>query len=273
VITEDRTGRQTLGLFDTVAHAAAGPAVEVGRIMGSFWTDGKTAMVITDGFARVRTVDLVTGEIVEPSIDPSTGTIGQVVVDSGRLYTQAEDWENNLDGFRVERRDPSTGEVIARSDAGFVRMTAGGGIVVAATIDGRVVELDPETLEPRGDPFPSVPGQFGAGYLAIDQHGRRLVIRADDDTLRFYDVGTRTQLGDPIDIDSDIQFASVAIRGDGKVAASVTGQGIVTYDLDPAHWEDAACRLAGRNLTKAEWNQYLGHLAPYRETCPDLTVD
>ena len=28
--------------------------------------------------------------------------------------------------------------------------------------------------------------------------------------------------------------------------------------------------LAGRNLTRDEWNSYVGDLAPYRATCPDL---
>ena len=51
-------------------------------------------------------------------------------------------------------------------------------------------------------------------------------------------------------------------------AAADTEQGIVVWDLDPAHWVDAACQLAGRNLTHAEWDQYIGDLAPYRQTCP-----
>ena len=52
-------------------------------------------------------------------------------------------------------------------------------------------------------------------------------------------------------------------------AAAVVGGGIVSWDLDPAKWETAACRLAGRNLTQAEWDQYIGDLAPYTTTCPD----
>jgi hypothetical protein len=32
---------------------------------------------------------------------------------------------------------------------------------------------------------------------------------------------------------------------------------------------DLACRLAGRNLTREEWSQYLGG-EPYRKTCPDF---
>ncbi len=32
----------------------------------------------------------------------------------------------------------------------------------------------------------------------------------------------------------------------------------------------AACRIAGRNLTEAEWDEHVGRLAPYRELCPDV---
>ena len=39
------------------------------------------------------------------------------------------------------------------------------------------------------------------------------------------------------------------------------------WDLDVHHWEQAACRIAGRNLTRAEWHQYLPD-QPYQCTCP-----
>ena len=39
--------------------------------------------------------------------------------------------------------------------------------------------------------------------------------------------------------------------------------------MDGESWLNRACRMANRNLTKAEWRQYLGDL-PYRKTCPDL---
>ena len=61
------------------------------------------------------------------------------------------------------------------------------------------------------------------------------------------------------------------LRSDGLQAAAETEQGIVVWDLDPAHWVDAACQLAGRNLTHAEWDQYIGDLAPYRQTCPQYS--
>ena len=37
----------------------------------------------------------------------------------------------------------------------------------------------------------------------------------------------------------------------------------------PRSWMTRACRIAGRNLSQAEWRQYMGD-RPYRKTCPDL---
>ena len=46
--------------------------------------------------------------------------------------------------------------------------------------------------------------------------------------------------------------------------------GYQIWDLDPDHWIEAACRLAGRNLTAEEWATNIGDLAEYRPTCPQL---
>jgi hypothetical protein len=45
---------------------------------------------------------------------------------------------------------------------------------------------------------------------------------------------------------------------------------VKVWNLDPQSWVDAACRLAGRNLTPEEWNSYIGDLAPYAATCPEF---
>jgi hypothetical protein len=51
-----------------------------------------------------------------------------------------------------------------------------------------------------------------------------------------------------------------------QVAATID-TGVAVWDLDPHHWLGAACAIAGRNLTRAEWNRYLGALRPYHRTC------
>jgi hypothetical protein len=35
---------------------------------------------------------------------------------------------------------------------------------------------------------------------------------------------------------------------------------------------DSACHIAGRNLTRPEWDTYIGDLAPYHATCPEYPV-
>ena len=46
------------------------------------------------------------------------------------------------------------------------------------------------------------------------------------------------------------QNGTVILTGSNNGVASV-------WDFDPQRWEATACRLAGRNLTRAEWTQYL----------------
>jgi len=62
----------------------------------------------------------------------------------------------------------------------------------------------------------------------------------------------------------------VAVRSDGLQAAVIVDGGINVWDLDPDDWETAACTIASRNLTRDEWNTYIGTLAPYQRTCPEF---
>ena len=56
---------------------------------------------------------------------------------------------------------------------------------------------------------------------------------------------------------------------DGTRLLTGTGNGTTAiWDLDTRHWEDRACRIAGRNLTRAEWREYLPD-QPYRRTCSE----
>ena len=84
------------------------------------------------------------------------------------------------------------------------------------------------------------------------------------------DVPSRTQLGDAIPIGP--AFGG-ALRPDGLKAAVGTQHGIAVWDLDPTHWIDGSCAIAGRNLTRAEWEQYIGDLASYRATCPQFEAE
>jgi WD40 repeat protein len=46
-------------------------------------------------------------------------------------------------------------------------------------------------------------------------------------------------------------------------------EGITLWNLDVGSWIARACQIANRNLTQAEWGQYMGNV-PYQLTCPNL---
>jgi hypothetical protein len=47
---------------------------------------------------------------------------------------------------------------------------------------------------------------------------------------------------------------------------------IVLWDVDMDSWQSRACRRANRNLTQAEWGEFIGPDIPYRRTCPNLPL-
>jgi hypothetical protein len=67
---------------------------------------------------------------------------------------------------------------------------------------------------------------------------------------------------------------------DGLGLVTAGGDGLLRWDLDHESWKRKACEIAGRNLTQAEWREYLTFSSergtswlrhfdpPYRAACP-----
>jgi WD40 repeat protein len=66
---------------------------------------------------------------------------------------------------------------------------------------------------------------------------------------------------------------TIALSPDGQTLASAGDDRlIILWNFDPAAWVTLACGIAGRNLTLAEWNQYLPG-RPYQQTCAAFPPD
>jgi hypothetical protein len=84
--------------------------------------------------------------------------------------------------------------------------------------------------------------------------------------LELWDATTLEPIGTRMTIARSAGWLAGA-NADGTKLVIETDDGAVLLDLDPEHWETLACRIAGRNLTRAEWNQYLPG-REYHRTCP-----
>jgi len=80
-------------------------------------------------------------------------------------------------------------------------------------------------------------------------------------------LATRSTIGDafPGPVTGRNAAASFTPDGHSVVVVSDTGAGWV-WDVDPSDWLARACQVAGRNLTRQEWQEFLAD-RPYHATC------
>ncbi|MGE0728763.1 MAG: AAA family ATPase [Acidimicrobiia bacterium] len=85
--------------------------------------------------------------------------------------------------------------------------------------------------------------------------------------VRVVDLGSGRQIAAfPL----DTQPTDAVFTADEQRIIVTDKDGELTAFSGPATWPDAACRLAGRNLTTDEWELYVGPDRAYVTLCPDL---
>jgi WD40 repeat protein len=92
---------------------------------------------------------------------------------------------------------------------------------------------------------------------------------ADTTALGLYDADSFQQIGDALALPGTVPFIS-SMSPDGTRfatgAANAPAGTAALWDLAPQRWARTACRLAGRNLSRTEWQQYVPN-RPYERTC------
>ncbi|MGC8787899.1 MAG: WD40 repeat domain-containing protein [Anaerolineae bacterium] len=92
----------------------------------------------------------------------------------------------------------------------------------------------------------------------------------EDNSIILWDVKSGHAIGKPlIGHKSVVDNVTFSPDGGTLVSGSLDGT-IVLWDVSLNAWQARACRIANRNLTLKEWQQFLGN-EPCQPTCPDLT--
>ena len=167
--------------------------------------------------------------------------------------------------------DVARGDLVASVDLLVKQIAVSSrGEFVGSSPDGTLALYDPVDLHL----IRSLPGGRGLmSELRFSADGSLLYGGSDEGTGFVYDMDTYERLGDGIELGT-AHRRTVDVGADGDVLAlpGPSGLGVSLWSLDADRWVVAACEIAGRNLTRAEWTTYLGDLGDYRATCPEFAV-
>jgi WD40 repeat protein len=94
--------------------------------------------------------------------------------------------------------------------------------------------------------------------LAYSPDGKTLASGSQDGTVKLWDVERRLSIGQPLRIEDDQEWSSLATSAGGSTLVAANGDSAIEWPFTPGAWTDRACRLVGREITPQEWSR-LGH--------------
>ncbi|MDQ1520494.1 MAG: hypothetical protein QOI55_1567 [Actinomycetota bacterium] len=197
---------------------------------------------------KVDVIDTARGRVVR-TIDTDLGPVYGVALNRDRTRIFAAGQKEEAQVF-----DMRTGKKVATlaTPAANLILSPDRKLVATNAFNGTITFYDSTTLRRAGDPMTG--GTAFAAQMEFTPDGRTLITSGLDSTMRLFDVASRRQLGVGIPITS----GGAAIAPDSKQIAITTDRGVQLLAIDPGALRHAACRAAGRNLTLAEWRQYVG---------------
>ena len=135
----------------------------------------------------------------------------------------------------------------------------------AVTHSNRGLELRSadDLRDVRLGPVPGEDSVADGTTLEITEDGR-YVKTAGTQGPRLWDAATLAPIGGRFPHDPGTWAATLA-TSTNQLATVVDGE-VVVWNVDVAAWPELACRAAGRNLTRDEWDQF-GPAGEYRSTC------
>ena len=159
-----------------------------------------------------------------------------------------------------------------------VHADAAGVLTADVSTDGRTLMTGGQTGAVRlwdlatGKPLTGLSGLVDTADRAPD--GSTAVGADEAGDVLLWDVRTRSAIGDAVPGPVAGRNAAASFTPDGRsvVVISDTGAGWV-WDVNPSHWLARACQVAGRSLTRQEWQELLPTGRTMRPAVPDRPSD
>jgi WD40 repeat protein/class 3 adenylate cyclase len=142
----------------------------------------------------------------------------------------------------------------------------GSELLGVGTEGGQVLLLDPRTGRRTAPPIHVANSEVG--QVSFSPDGRSFAVSSYDNTASVWDVRSGTRVGNPFGPYGG-NGAVVLFEPNGRLLIEMQTSAI-EWPMNVNTWEQFACRVAGGNLTRAEWHYVLPDRA-YRPTCPTRT--
>ena len=132
--------------------------------------------------------------------------------------------------------------------------------VLATGTEGGIVQLwNPTSAEQVAAPVAAAAGPIAS--IAFDSTGEHLATTSNHyGTAKLWFTSTLQQEGTALNTNQDTASSAAFDPHDDSVLIIDDHGNALTWPTSLAAWEQRACAIAGRNLTRAEWNRFLpGH--------------
>jgi WD40 repeat protein len=202
----------------------------------------------------------LTGGIASLALSP-TGLLASAGTDHLAIG-DVKDWQ-----YRILVEDPSAGPYTAVAFSADGRTLASSAVRFARGDDRTVVLWKMPRGSQLGEPLDSGTAKAKAvafRSLAFSPSGG-LLAGASDDGIQLWDVSSHQPLGGRL----GSAASSVVVSPDGRHVVAGDSAGVVqAYPATTAGWLRRVCAVVSRNLTKQEWDSFVGTASPYQQTCP-----
>ena len=224
-------------------------------------------------FGTLPVYDLTTGELVFQTDDlAGDGLFPSALafsVDGTRLVAGAggpralvwdtQSWEQ-VDEIRAE-----TGGTITHA-----YFSPDGRYLMTADNEGTMTFRDAQSYEALGAPLIGLQGALAAFGAYFQSGGRLLLTYGTDGSKLLWDIDARARIGTSFPGDEGTPLDA---GPDFRYVATLLGDHILLWNLNTEEWYDIACRTTGRNMTRAEWEEFGPADTEYRATCPQFQLE